>query len=68
MDIKPIRTETDYKEALKYIETLMYTRKNTPEGYLLDCLVTMVEAYEDKHYPFDTLDSVSSMKFKFGHN
>ena len=46
MDIKPIRTESDYREALKRIETLMDARENTPEGDLLDVLVTLVEAYE----------------------
>ena len=56
MDIKPIRTEADYREALVRIETLMDTRENTPEGDLFDMLVTLVEAYEAKHYPVDLPD------------
>lgn len=68
MDIKPIRTEADYREALKRIETLMEARKNTPEGDLLDVLVTQVEAYEAKHYPVDLPDPVSAIKFYMEQN
>jgi len=68
MDIKPIRTEADYKEALKRIETLMDARENTPEDDLLDVLVTLVEAYEDKHYPIDLPDPVSAIKFYMEQN
>jgi HTH-type transcriptional regulator/antitoxin HigA len=50
MDIKPIRTRADYRAALKEIEKLMGAKANTPEGEKLDVLVTLVEAYERKHY------------------
>ena len=63
MDIKPIRTESDYREALKRIETLMDARENTPEGDLLDVLVTLVEAYEAKRYPIDLPNAISAIKF-----
>ena len=63
MDIKPIRTESDYREALKRIETLMDARENTPEGYLLDVLVIQVEANEKKHYPIALPDNISAIKF-----
>lgn len=51
MDIKPIRTETDYNKALKEAEELMTAKKDTPEGDWLDILVTLIEAYEEKHHP-----------------
>lgn len=51
MDIKPIKTETDYNEALKEAENLMTAKKDTPEGDMLDVLVTLIEAYEEKHHP-----------------
>jgi HTH-type transcriptional regulator / antitoxin HigA len=51
MDIKPIKTETDYNEALKEAEKLMPAEKNTPEGDRLDVLATLIEAYEEKHHP-----------------
>ena len=68
MDIKPIRTESDYRKALKRIETLMNARENTPEGDLLDVLVTLVEAYEAKHYPVDFPDPISAIKFYMEQN
>ena len=51
MDVRPIKTERDYRRALKEIEGLMDARPNTPEGDRLDVLVTAVEAFEHKHYP-----------------
>jgi len=64
MEIKPIRTKTDYRAALKEIETLMSARAGTPAGERLDVLVTLVEAYEKKHYQFDLPDPVEAIKFR----
>lgn len=64
MEIKPIRTKTDYRAVLKEIETLMSARAGTPEGERLDVLVTLVEAYEKKHHPLDLPDPVSAIKFR----
>ena len=51
MNIKPIKTEDDYHEALKETEKLMFAQKDTPQGDRLDVLVTLIEAYEEKHHP-----------------
>jgi HTH-type transcriptional regulator / antitoxin HigA len=64
MDIKPIKTRTDHRAALKTIEKLMNARANTPEGEKLDVLVTLVEAYERKHFPLDLPDPVAAIKFE----
>ena len=64
MEIKPIRTKADYRAVLKEIETLMSARAGTPEGERLDVLVTLVEAYEKKHYHFDLPDPVEAIKFR----
>ena len=53
MEIHPIKSEADYKATLKEIESLMSAEADTPEGYRLDVLVTLVEAYERAHYPID---------------
>ena len=58
MDIKPIKTRADYRAALKAIEKLMGAEANRPEGEKLDVLVTLVEAYESKHYALDLPDPV----------
>ena len=64
MEIKPIRTKTDYRKTLKEIETLMSAQPGTPEGERLDVLVTLVEAYERKHFPMDLPDAVEAIKFR----
>jgi HTH-type transcriptional regulator/antitoxin HigA len=56
MEIKPIRNEVDYKAALIEIENLLESQPGTPEGDRLDVLVTLVEAYEAKHYPIPEPD------------
>lgn len=64
MTIKPIKTDTDYRNALADIETLMLAAPNSPEGEKLDVMVTLVEAYEAKHFPMDLPDSVEAIKFE----
>lgn len=51
MEIKPIKTEADYEAALKEIEQLWESSYGSPEGDKLDVLITLVEEYEEKHYP-----------------
>lgn len=64
MDIKPIKTEADYREALGIIERLMMAEPNTPEGEKLDVLTTLVEGFESKHYRLDFPDPVEAIKFE----
>ena len=64
MDIKPIKIDADYRAALKEIETLMMAEPDTQEGEKLDVLVTLVDAYEQKHYPLDLPDPVEAIKFE----
>lgn len=56
MEIKPIRTEVDYQAALAEIERLIEAQPGTPEGDRLEVLVTLVEAYEARHYPIPEAD------------
>ncbi len=64
MNIKPIKTRADYKAAMKAVESLMSARANSPEGDHLDVLVTLIEAYERKHFPMDLPDAVEAIKFR----
>jgi HTH-type transcriptional regulator/antitoxin HigA len=56
MEIKPIRSEDDYKAALEEIDKLMGSQPGTPEGDRMDVLVTLVEAYEAKNFPIPEPD------------
>ena len=64
MDIRPIKTDADYRAALNDIENLMMAEPDTVEGEKLDILVTLVEAYEAKHFSMDLPDPVEAIKFE----
>jgi HTH-type transcriptional regulator / antitoxin HigA len=64
MNIRPVKTRADYRAALKEVEALMAAERGTPEGERLDVLVTLVEAYERKHYPLDLPDPVEAIRFR----
>jgi len=68
MDISPIKNPRDYRNALKEIEGLMMAKRNTSEGDRLDVLVTLVEAWERKHYPMDLPDPVEALKYHMDQN
>ena len=63
MQIKPIKSERDYRRVLKEIDQLMGARPNTPQGDRLDVLTTLVEAWEEKHHPIDPPDPVAAIRF-----
>ncbi len=68
MNIVPIKTQRDYRRILKEIENLMTAKRNTPEGDRLDVLVTLVEAWERKHYPLDLPDPMEAIKYHMDQN
>ena len=63
-NVKPIRTERDYDAALEEVERLWGAKSGTPEGDRLDVLATLIEAYEDRHYPMDPPDPIEAIKFR----
>lgn len=66
MNIKPIRTDEDYKAALKVVSSLVDAdpEPGTPEGDRLDILSILVQAYEAKNFPMDLPDPVEAIKFR----
>ena len=64
MEIKPIRTGADYERTLREIERLWGAREGTPAGDRLDVLATLVEAYEQKHFPIDPPDPIEAIRFR----
>ena len=63
MNIKPIKTKKDYKEALKEIEVLFDAKPNTPKGDRLDILTALVESYEERHFPIDFPDPIDALNY-----
>ncbi|MEI8086628.1 MAG: helix-turn-helix domain-containing protein [Paludibacter sp.] len=64
MEIKPIKTENDYNNSIKRIETLWGAKKDSIEGDELDLLCTLVESYEMHHYPIAPPDPIDAIKFR----
>ncbi|HAA77023.1 TPA: transcriptional regulator [Candidatus Latescibacteria bacterium] len=64
MNIKPIKTKSDHRAALKEIDRLWEARKGSANGDRLDVLVTLVEAWEDKHQPIDPPDPIEAILFR----
>ena len=63
LEPRPIRTEADYRAVLDEIETLFETKPNTPECDRLEVLTTLVEAYEQRHYPIEAPDPIEAILY-----
>jgi len=63
MYIRPIKTEADYQAVLEEIERLFDAAPDTPEGDRLEVLTTLVEAYEEKHYPVLLPDPIEAIEY-----
>ncbi len=64
MDIKPIKSESDYERALRRVEELWDSPKGSAESDELDILATLIEAYEQEHYPIELPDPIEAIKFR----
>jgi HTH-type transcriptional regulator / antitoxin HigA len=62
MNLRPIVTDEDHREALEEIERLWNPAPGSPEEAKFDALVTLVEAYERKQWPVERLDPIESIK------
>ncbi len=60
--VRPIRTEADYEVALAEIERLFDAEPDTPEEGRLEVFVTLVEAYEETHYPMGMPDPIAMIE------
>ncbi len=63
LELQPIKNESDYRAALDEIERLFDAEPNTPEFNRLDILTTLVEAYEQRHYPIEAPDPIEAILY-----
>ena len=63
-EVKPIRSKRDHESALKEVERLWGAKSGTRDGDRLDVLATLIEAYEEEHYPIDPPDPIEAIKFR----
>lgn len=64
IELKPIRTKADYKDALAEVERLWGAKSGTTKGDRLDVLVTLIEAYEARNFPMDPPDPIEAIQFR----
>ncbi len=64
MELRPIKSETDYQKALKRLERVFDAPTGTPESDEADILGLMVDDYEKKHYPIDAPDPIEAIKIR----
>ena len=63
MQIRPIKTKADHRDALKEIERLMDARPGTPAGDRLEILTTLVDRYESRHEPIEPPDPIDALRY-----
>jgi HTH-type transcriptional regulator/antitoxin HigA len=63
MDIRPIKTKSDYRRALREVERLWDAEPGTEAGDRVDVLVTLIEAYEAAHHPIPAPDPIAAIEF-----
>jgi HTH-type transcriptional regulator/antitoxin HigA len=64
MEIKPIKTDEDYNQALKRLETIFDAKKGSPEGDELEVLGILVDQYENDLFPIGLPDPIEAIKFR----
>lgn len=64
MNVKAIKTEEDYNQALKRMEQVFHAAPNTKESDEADVLAILIESYEDEHYPIGMPDPIEAIKFR----
>jgi len=64
MELRPIRTQADYKAALKMISSLLDAHEGSREAGMLEVLSVLVEAYEEEHHPMEPPDPIEAIKFR----
>ena len=64
MEIKPIKTDKDYKQALERLESIFDAQKGSPDGDELEVLGILVDQYENEHFPIGLPDPIEAIKFR----
>jgi HTH-type transcriptional regulator/antitoxin HigA len=66
MEITQIQTEAEYEEVLRLVEPYFDNEPDpgTPEAERFELLVSLIEVYEDEHYPIDPPDPIEATKYR----
>lgn len=64
MNLKPIKNENDYRNALERLEVIFDSPIDTKEGDEAEILSLMIENYENEHYPIESPDPIEAIKIR----
>lgn len=64
MEIKPIKTEQDYLQALERLEAIFDAKKDSSEGDELEVLGILIDQYENEQFPIGLPDPIEAIKFR----
>lgn len=64
MKLKPIKSEQDYRNALKRLELIFDAPTDSTEGDEAEILSLLIENYENEHYPIDAPDPIEAIKIR----
>ena len=64
MEIKLVKTESDYQIALKRLEEIFNATVGTPESEEADILGLLVDEYENKFHPIEAPDPIEAIKIR----
>lgn len=66
MAIRPIRTTTDLQCAKAKLANLIHMPQGSNRDDTIEVLVTLIERYEEKHFPIDVPDPIAAIKYRMG--
>lgn len=64
MEMKLIKTEAAYQEALARIEQLFDVKPDSKDFDEAELLITLISLYEAEHYKIDAPDPIEAIKFR----
>jgi HTH-type transcriptional regulator/antitoxin HigA len=64
MEIKPIKSELDYNNALERLEVIFDASTDSQEGDEAEILSMLIDNYENKHYPIEAPDPIEAIKIR----
>ena len=64
MEIRVIKTERDYDQAMERLELIFHAQADTPEGDEAEVLSILIEKYEEEYHPIGMPDPIEAIKFR----
>jgi HTH-type transcriptional regulator/antitoxin HigA len=64
MNIKAIKKEEDYTQALKRLEEIFHAAADSIEGDEAEVLSILIEKYEDENYAIEAPDPIEAILFR----